>query len=138
MVKNELTIYCDGGSRGNPGPAACAFVVMNSKDEIDSGSLYLGNNTNNVAEYNALLMSMKWIFNHQQEYKDYKISIIMDSQLVVRQINGVYKIKNKNLKDLAREIFDIRKQIGVDVEVLHVLRSKNKLADKLVNEKLDE
>src|SRR3989339_1468923 len=99
MEKENLVIYCDGGSRGNPGPAASAFVAIDKNTIIHKESKFLGNETNNVAEYTAVLLAVSWlsknlIFNHRY------LIINLDSQLVERQLNKKYKIKNKNLKSI--------------------------------------
>lgn len=134
-----MKIYCDGGSRGNPGPAASAFVVLNENGElIYKEGEYLGTNTNNVAEYTAVLLAVKWLA-HQSLITDHQSSIIinLDSQLVERQLNGFYKIKNENLFKLAEEIKLKIKSLKLKVIFTWNYRDKNKQADKLVNEILD-
>ena len=151
MQKSNLTIYCDGGSRGNPGPAASAFVALDDNKVIHKESKYLGIETNNVAEYAAVLFAVNWLIEQYPISNiQYPIIINLDSQLVERQLNGFYKIKNEKLKKLADEI-----KLKIDNEVDRVnwksvtgkplkiifkweYRDKNKLADSLVNDELDE
>lgn len=133
-----LTINCDGGSRGNPGPAASSFVATLGGKEIFSSGKYLGLTTNNVAEYSAVLMAMEWLKENQEIYKDHVVVFILDSQLVAMQLTGVYKIKNENLKTLADKIKTIQKELGFTISFKHVLREKNVTADFLVNKTLDE
>lgn len=130
---NEITIYCDGGARGNPGPAASSFVVKDQKGSvIHKEGKYLGNATNNVAEYKAVIMALGWIRG-----KKYKPTFFLDSELVVRQLNGVYKVKNKTLIDLVLQIRKLEREIGNHITYKNVPREENSLADSLVNETLD-
>ncbi len=137
-MEKKLTINCDGGSRGNPGKAAAAFVVSEGEQETHSEGKYLGVQTNNFAEYQAVIAALKWLQSVKEKYEDYKISFILDSELVVRQLTGVYKIKNETLKNLAQEIKLLEKSIGLTFSFENVLRHKNKTADFLVNRTLDE
>lgn len=137
MSKN-LVVNCDGGSRGNPGPAASAFVVSENGKEIFSKGEYIGVDTNNVAEYKAVLMALSWIKENDIKESISSVEFILDSELVVRQLTGVYKIKNENLKKLATEIKDILNTSNIKIIFKNVLREKNKTADFLVNKTLDE
>lgn len=145
MKKDELIIYCDGGSRGNPGPAASAFVVTQDGNVIYKGSKFLGNETNNVAEYTAVLLAVEWL---TKQYKVHKqslplrgsteyIVINLDSQLVERQLNGKYKIKNEKLKVLYDQIKNQISNFKFQISFHWGYREKNVLADSLVNEELD-
>ena len=97
----DLTIYCDGGARGNPGPAGSAFVVTDAGGNvIHSEGEYLGEATNNVAEYRALVMALEWLTQRPAQGKqgDFeKATIKLDSELVVKQTNGLYKIKSPSM-----------------------------------------
>ena len=135
-MDSALVINCDGGSRGNPGPAASAFVAYRDGQEIFSQGKFLGVATNNVAEYTAVLLALEWLANNLQ-FKIYNLQIILDSELVVRQLNGEYKIKNKKLQELALEIKNIEKSTSAKIFYSHVARDKNKMADQLVNTTLD-
>ena len=131
---NRLIINCDGGSRGNPGPAACAFVVSLQNKIIYQDSKYLGRTTNNVAEYSAVILALFWL---KQNLTDEKVVFVLDSELVVKQITGVYKVKNTNLKKLVLEVKDLLASINTSVTFTHVLRDHNIRADELVNTTLD-
>lgn len=130
-----MIIYCDGGSRGNPGPAAASFVVTKNDEVVYKEGLYLGIQTNNFAEYNAVLAAIKWVVKN---FSDEEIIINLDSQLVERQLNGQYKIKNEVLMKYALEIKNLIKNNNLKIKFIWNYRTGNKLADKLVNETLDE
>lgn len=135
MEKQNIIIYCDGGSRGNPGPAASAFVVTNNDKLIFKGSKFLGIETNNVAEYTAVSIAVDWLIN---EKINSEIIFNLDSQLVERQLNGFYKIKNEKLKVLADQIKNKIKTSNLNIKFRWGYRSDNTLADDLVNEELDK
>ena len=139
MNKRELIIYCDGGSRGNPGPAASAFVVTENEKVIDKGSKFLGRETNNVAEYWAVKLAIEWISQNLDKLVFHDLIIVnLDSQLVERQLNGVYKIKNEKLKIIYNEIKSLIINNKLTVNFVWNYREKNQLADSLVNFELDE
>lgn len=138
MTMTELIIYCDGGSRGNPGPAASAFVATSNNQVVFKKSLYLGIETNNYAEYQAVLMAVEWIVSQLEILNSkFQILINLDSQLVQRQLTGVYKIKNERLKIIADKILKLIKENNLDIKIVWNYREKNSLADKLVNVELD-
>jgi len=95
MVDNSLIIHTDGGSRGNPGPAACAFDVEQNGKEIFHQSKFLGTATNNFAEYSGVINALDWLMNNNIYPQ---VNFYLDSELVVRQINGIYKVKDENVK----------------------------------------
>lgn len=136
-MQNSLTINCDGGSRGNPGPAACAFVATDAGNVIYRESKFLGVATNNDAEYSAVILALKWFLKSPLAKRYLSINFILDSELVVRQIKGVYKIKSQKLREHHTEIIGLIKNLGIRVEFQNIEREKNKLADDLVNEELD-
>ncbi|MBN1169098.1 ribonuclease HI family protein [Candidatus Woesebacteria bacterium] len=136
-MTKQISIYSDGGSRGNPGPAAFAFVVIKNREMIHKVSRYLGKTTNNVAEYKGAREAMRWIQKNKEEVKGYEIDLYFDSQLVVKQLTGEYKIKDKKLIPLASEIKKMEKDIDNKIFYHFVRREKNKLPDELLNEKLD-
>ncbi len=131
---NKLIIHTDGGARGNPGPAGIG-VVFKQDDGMIIGQhqQYIGEATNNVAEYKALLLGLSEAKNLGAEV----LEINMDSELVVKQMNGQYKIKDSNLKLLAEEVLKQLKHFK-NVAFRHVRREFNKDADKLVNEAIDQ
>ncbi|SRR5258708_623633 len=129
-----ITIFSDGGSRGNPGPAASAYVIFEDDKVIQKDAKYLGITTNNVAEYNGVLLALNWVIKNKPEEK---IKFYLDSELVVRQLTGIYKIKDVNLMKLATDVKNLQRINNIEIEWQHVMREKNKIADSLVNEKLD-
>ena len=133
-----IEVFTDGGSRGNPGPSASSYLVKKDGRIITSGSKYLGESTNNRAEYTAVGLALRALINDVEDVEKNKIIFYIDSQLVVRQLNGVYKIKDPVLKKLAMKIKLIEKKIPAEIKYLFVNREKNKEADFLVNETLDE
>lgn len=131
---NHLVIHTDGGSRGNPGPSAVGVVISTPDDKhIESFGRYIGETTNNQAEYMAVVDALE----AAKRYKSNKIEFILDSELVVKQLRGEYKVKNADLQPLHAKI---TQAAGPDLELTfkHVLRSENKLADLEVNKALDE
>lgn len=133
---DKLIIYTDGGARGNPGPAAIGvaiFDVANTHEPIKTYGKYLGETTNNQAEYRALLAGLELA----KEFDAKHIVCYLDSELVVKQVTGLYKIREAGLQELAMDV--IRAKNNFDqVEFKHIPREKNKLADQLVNEVLDK
>lgn len=131
----ELTIYADGGSRGNPGPSASGYVIL-TKDEqrvLEQGGKYLGITTNNQAEYQAVKLGLESAKKFQPE----KISFYVDSLLVANQLNGVFKVKNKELHPVHEAIKSLVEEFG-EVTFEHVYREHNTLADEQVNIILDQ
>ena len=138
--QNSLSIFCDGGSRGNPGPSASAFVVYTSAGvEVTRNKKFIGTATNNVAEYTAVLRAHRWLHKNAQDLRVEEVSITLDSELIAKQLTGVYKIKSPHLVPLAAEILKIQKALhGITIKIGHTLRAGNKVADALVNQALDE
>ena len=135
---HTLVVHTDGGARGNPGPAAIG-VVFDAEDGWQQlHERYIGEATNNVAEYQAVLdavEAMAQIFETQG--RPQKIEFYLDSQLVQRQIIGQYKIKEPTLQVLAAKIRQHLQSLATPYTFTHVPRAENKLADKLVNHALD-
>lgn len=139
MIKNNLSIYCDGGARGNPGPAAVAFVIWQDNKIIKRFSRKIGKTTNNVAEYQAVIAALTWLIDNPGIINS-QFSIInfyLDSQLIVNQLNGNFKIKNSNLKELIIQVKELEKKLGAKINYHHIIRSKNRIADALVNQALN-
>lgn len=133
----NLVIHTDGGSRGNPGPAACAFVIESEIDLIKESSVFLGVSTNNVAEYRGVLESLNWLVHNK--LPDLKqITYVLDSELVVKQIKGIYKVKDLNLQKIHKEILEKIQTLKVEIIFTNVPRNLNKRADFLVNQELDK
>jgi ribonuclease HI len=130
---HAITIYTDGGSRGNPGPSAVGGVLLDAnKKVIKEISEYIGERTNNQAEYTALLRALQ----EAVKLKPAVIDCYMDSELVARQMNGQYKIKDADLRDLFCQIQKLTR--GIPVHYYHVRRALNHHADRLVNLALDK
>lgn len=133
-----IRIFCDGGARGNPGEAAAAFVVEKEGKIIYSEAALLGKTTNNIAEYQAVYLALKWLSkNPGVNRPPSDIEFLLDSELVTKQINRVYRVKNKNLKDIFKRIEILIKQIPDEIFFKNITREKNIKADFLVNQKLD-
>lgn len=138
MESGEITIHTDGGARGNPGPSACSFVVEEDGTVIHKGSKYLGKETNNFAEYQGVILALEWINENSDKFLGQTIKFFLDSELVVRQLNGIYKIKNKILQELNLKSMSLIKKAGAEISFGYVPRNKNKIADFLVNKELDK
>jgi ribonuclease HI len=126
------TLYSDGGARGNPGPAAYGFVLMKDGALLDFDARYLGEATNNSAEYNGLIAGIKLAIKHKVE----DITCYLDSELIVKQLNGEYRVKDKNLAVLYKEVVDMSSKFKT-ITFTHVAREFNAYADRLVNIVLD-
>lgn len=135
MLFMKLIIFTDGGSRGNPGPGASAFVVKQSDKVIFEKGEYDPHTTNNKAEYKAVLMAMEWLSQNHLDVNN--VSFFLDSELVVKQLNGIYKIKDTDLAVFASKIKDIAHRLSLEISFTHVRRELNKEADALVNKTLD-
>jgi len=134
--RSELVIYCDGGARGNPGPAAIGAVVLDPSTDpptrLATVSERIGVATNNVAEYRALVAGLE----AAREFPARRVRVRADSQLLVRQLEGRYRVKQEHLRpyyERARELLSEYE----DVELTHVPREQNTEADALVNAALD-
>lgn len=140
-MSKHLIINTDGGARGNPGPAGIGVAIYDINEKlIASHKQYIGEATNNVAEYRALILALteagKLTADSNQQTA-ISLDIRMDSELIVRQMTGQYKIKEPALQKLAAEVIKLKNNFG-RVSFHHVRREYNKLADKLVNEAIDE
>lgn len=135
-------IHTDGGARGNPGPAGIGFVIADEKNQIVCrAGKFIGNTTNNVAEYQAVIEAFTWLTEKIAEnpsWQEKDIAFFLDSELVVKQLNGEYRIKNENLRRL---ILLVRQKAAFflgKISYSHVPREQNKEADSLVNLALDK
>jgi ribonuclease HI len=126
-------LFTDGGARGNPGPAAYGFVLESEDGTVlaaEGGAI--GTATNNVAEYSGLIAGLqKAVDLHVPE-----VEVVSDSELMVKQMRGEYRVKNEALRELYDEATALAHRLG-NVEYRHVKRAHNELADKLVNDALD-
>ena len=130
---NNLVIYTDGGSRGNPGPAAIGIYIVDENGlEVLKMGKQIGNSTNNIAEYSAVVEALKWIkVNRPNNLQSLKF--FLDSSLVVNQLNGIFKIKDSKLRNLILKIKILEQEINKKISYHHIPRGKNKVADFLVN-----
>ena len=125
--------HIDGGARGNPGPAACAVIIRNTQGEVLAELReYLGLQTNNVAEYSGLLAALAWASRE----KIGSLKILSDSELLVRQMRGQYKVKNPALKELFDRAQAMVRRLD-QFAIEHVRREANRDADRMVNQVLD-
>jgi ribonuclease HI len=132
-VPAEATLFADGGSRGNPGPAASGAVLVDGNgDLVEEVGAYLGVATNNVAEWNALLLGLEAAAKRGIR----RLAVRLDSELVVRQLRGEYRVKHADLQPLHRRAVALLRRFE-HVDVRHVPRKQNAVADKLVNRVLD-
>lgn len=142
----RLLLQCDGGSRGNPGPAAYGYVIKDisnlpaSAPVTESAGIilekcgnYLGVTTNNQAEYRGLLAGITWVNTH---YPQAELQIKLDSLLIVNQVKGLYKVKNQELKPLYQQVLAELAKLK-SWNIAHTYREGNSLADSLVNQALD-
>jgi ribonuclease HI/ADP-ribose pyrophosphatase YjhB (NUDIX family) len=132
-IKSNTIIYSDGGSRGNPGPSAAAFVIVENETVIDQGGEYIGITTNNQAEYQGVRLGLERAIERGISSLEFRI----DSMLVVNQLNGLYTIKNRELWPINERIQSLLKSFN-SIKFKHVPREMNALADALVNKYLDE
>ena len=134
MQIQEAKLFTDGGSRGNPGPSAIAFAICEMDGSVvEKSGDYIGETTNNQAEYQALKMGLK----RAAELEIKQLIVNMDSELVVKQINGLYKIKNAELLPHYQEVKQLAGKFE-EITFQHVPRALNAIADKEVNRILDQ
>lgn len=144
MLKNmrssaDYIIYTDGGSRGNPGPSALGVIIKNANGETIKGyGEYLGEGTNNEAEYKAPISGLKKLRSMigKKKAKTVKVAMIADSELLVKQLNGQYKITDSRMQKLFLELWNVKIDFR-EVTFQAVPRAQNKEADSFVNEALD-
>ena len=130
---DKIIAYTDGASRGNPGPAAAGFILINtSGTQLQANAFCLGHTTNNVAEYTAICKAL----NAAKQIGAKQITVFSDSELLVKQINGEYRVKSDQLRPLFRQAVDLLGEFE-NWKVQHITREKNKEVDKLVNRSLD-
>lgn len=135
MTETEvLTIYTDGASRGNPGAAAFAYVISREGQPPIEEAECLGDATNNQAEYTALVRALERAL---QLGPHHRLLIHSDSELMVKQMNGEYRVKNADLRDLYEQACALRQRFANEVTIRHVRRALNKRADELCNQALD-
>lgn len=132
-MPDKIIAYIDGGSRGNPGPAAAAIVLSDaSGTQLEAKAFFLGRATNNVAEYTGLVKALEAAAQIGSE----QLSVFSDSELLVRQINGQYRVKSEHLRPLFQQAMSLLGRFK-SWNIQHIIRDKNKQADSLVNQALD-
>ena len=137
MAEHKFLIHSDGGSRGNPGPAAFGVVIEGDIEKKEYGE-YIGKATNNVAEYSGVIFGLKKLKSliGGEKAKKSMVQIHADSELLVKQLNGKYKIKDDGIQKLFLEVWNLKLDFG-EVTFRHIPREENHGADKLVNLTLD-
>lgn len=155
MEEKKFLVYTDGGARKNPGPAGVGIIIKRKAQSeklktVWEFSEYIGEATNNQAEYKAVIQALNYlkfeILNPKSEINSKfqiqnskpKINFYLDSQLIVEQLNGRYKIKNEGLKPLYGRVRELIMKLGNNISFQHIPREKNKEADRLVNEAIDK
>lgn len=139
MQKEKITIYTDGGSRGNPGYAGVGAVIVGQGKILKEVSKFLGKQTNNFAEYEAVaegLQALKKILG--KSLKNFDIEVKLDSQLVARQLSGEYQIKEESLFPQFIKIHNMQVKDFPKIKFTYIPREKNKEADRLANEAMDK
>ena len=132
--ENHLIAHTDGGARGNPGPAGYGVVLHDAKgNKVASLSRFLGRQTNNFAEYQALIAALEYAVEHGPK----ALKVVSDSELMVRQIKGIYKVKDATLRDLHARASQLIRQLDW-FQIEHVLRGGNREADLLANAAMDK
>ena len=141
---NRILVHTDGGARGNPGPAAIGVVISTEGGPASGGGKkeyaeYIGETTNNEAEYRALIFALKKLKQlfGSRKLQEYEIGCYSDSELMVKQLNGEYKIKEPGIQRFFVEIWNLKIDLSVPIRFHHVPREENSGADKLVNQELD-
>jgi ribonuclease HI len=135
-VNSNLIIYGDGGSRGNPGEAAYGFAIFDQNETlIYSEGKRIGVNTNNVAEYAAVINAFRWVIEHYPNVN--QITFRLDSLLVASQMSGKFKVKHPNMREFFTMAKSLESQLPAQIIYSAIPREKNKVADSLVNAALD-
>jgi ribonuclease HI len=135
---SKIIIFTDGGSRGNPGPAALGVSIQNSEGKVLANiGKTLGITTNNVAEYSAIVEGFNWLLDNKEKLGIGAVDFYMDSQLACSQLNGLYKVKNPAIRDFVFIIHQKEAELNMPISYTHVPREQNKKADAMVNQALD-
>lgn len=137
-MSGDLSIFTDGGARGNPGPAAIGVVVKNRQGKtIHQFGRVIGETTNNVAEYQAVISALEWLCSRPQADKPKAVNFYIDSTLIVHQIKGEWKIKLPHLRQLVERAHQLEPKLTA-ITYTVIPREKNADADALVNQALDK
>lgn len=134
-----LNIYTDGGSRGNPGISGYGLVIYSGDQEIlYQEGRFLGIKTNNEAEYSGVIAAMEWVKKNKTNYNITQLNFFADSQLMIRQLQGLYKVKAPTLLPLFAHTQQLLIQINLPTKFTDVRREFNQLADQLANQAMDQ
>jgi len=135
---SKVLIFTDGGARGNPGPAALGVYIQDdNKKELARIGKKIGNATNNVAEYSAILEGFSWALENKHKLNIGSINFYTDSQLAYSQLTGLYKVKDEKIREFVFEIRKKEAELAIPIYYAHIPREKNKQADYMVNQALD-
>ncbi|MSP18992.1 MAG: ribonuclease HI family protein [Bdellovibrionales bacterium] len=132
-MEKAMVLFCDGASRGNPGPGAYGYVLYHNEEIVFEEGQCLGTVTNNTAEYQGLIKGLASALKHGAT----AITVKSDSELMVRQLNGIYKVKAPHIQLLFQEAKTLLREFK-SIEILHIRREQNKKADALCNQALDK
>lgn len=137
-MEEMLFVYTDGGAMNNPGPAGIGVVICDSKKRVlKKISRYIGETTNNQAEYQAVIEALRWIDFNLKPKPHTPITFFLDSELIVNQLNHKYKIKNQNLQPLFLKVHNLAVALG-NVKFEYIPREQNKEADRLVKKAIKQ
>lgn len=129
----KLLLYVDGGSRGNPGPAGIGIVMLDEKGhKVKEFNKYINVTTNNIAEYNAVIYGLQEALMERAD----EVELNLDSELVVQQLKGEYRVKNSNIRTVFEQALHLISGFK-KVDIKHITRDKNKQADKLANKAIN-
>lgn len=131
---SEILVFVDGGSRGNPGPSACACIIKIGNSTIKANR-FLGNGTNNEAEYSAVILAIEKL--KEIGICNRKVKFFSDSQLTMKQLSGEWRIKEPRLQSFTQQIYNILEEMKLQAEFNYIPREQNSEADKLTNQALD-
>lgn len=135
----KLAIHTDGGARGNPGLAAVGIIIEKNGKPWARFGKFIGTTTNNVAEYTAVIEAFSYLLSHLGTLSHISdLNFFLDSNLVVNQLNGTFKVKNANLRLLLTKIRELEQSVGGTITYVHIPREQNKQADLLVNQTLNK
>ncbi|MDD5726424.1 MAG: ribonuclease HI family protein [Patescibacteria group bacterium] len=131
----NIQVFTDGGARGNPGPAGIGVVIVDrdSGKKLEEHSVYLGKTTNNQAEYRAAILGLERAI----ALDAHSVELVADSELIIKQARGEYKVKNADLAKRFLELKNLETKLGARVQYRHVKREHNKRADALANQAMD-
>jgi len=138
-ISSKIIVYTDGGSRGNPGPSAIGVVIEGIGSDIKEYNEFIGETTNNVAEYKAVILALKKVrqLAGKNALENIQVEINMDSELVCRQLRGEYKVEEKEMQDLFMQIWNLKFDFP-HLSFKEIPRENNQRADRLVNACLDK